>query len=565
MSATAASLLVGTLRRHGVDRIFCVPGESFLPVLDALYDATDIDLITCRHESGAGLMAVADAKLTARPGTVFVSRGPGSSNVTIAVHTAEQDGVPVVFFVGQVERKDLGRRAFQEVDYTATYADMAKLAVEVRDGATLATVTRDAYRLAQTGTPGPVVVSLPEDMLAESVDGAPADPEPKLGGHAAEAADVDAVAQRLAAAERPLVIAGGLIASVETRQALEEWSHRWRVPVALSYKHQDVFTNDHPSFAGYLGYGLPDRAWTPMAEADLVVAIGARLNDITTQGYRFPRAPQPRQPLVHVHPDPAQLGRVFSTDLEVVADIEPFVRALASRSLALPALANRRRVWCERLHGASVALARWRPDDEHPNDGVDFGEVVAALARHAPADAILTMDAGNFGSWVHRHFPFRSTHRLLGAVSGAMGLGVPAAVAAARRYPGRQVLTVVGDGGMLMTGQELATAVQYDAPVRIFVANNNSYATIRLQQEKAYPGRAVGTDLRNPDFAALAAAFGATGLTIRESAEVDSIVEAALGTAGPVVVDIRTSLERISAYSRLSALAGGPARTPPAS
>ena len=545
---TAAQQLVKTLRRLDVDRVFCVPGESYLPALDALADDAAIDLVTCRHESGAGLMAVADAKMTNRPGVVFVSRGPGATNAALAVHTAEQDGAPLALFIGQLPRDNLARGVFQKIDYARTFADMAKRVVEVHDGRRLAETVVDLFRLATEGTPGPVVISVPEDVFEDQADEAL--PEPKPASPVAPTADeVTAVADRLDAAKRPLLLIGGQARTPRGRAALAACVDRWQVPVATSYKHQDLFDNHHPCFAGHLGFGLPPAAWQQLTEADLIVAIGTRLNEITTQRYRIPKAPVPDQPLIHIHPDPAQVGRVFETTISIVADTIPFLEALAART---PARFTGS-AWQDRLHTAVSELARWTPSDAP--DGVDFGHVVAALGDQLPPDAVIAMDAGNFGGWLHRHFPFRSTHLLLGAISGAMGLGTPAAVAAALRYPDRQVVSIIGDGGFLMTGNELATAVQYGARVRLFVANNRSYGTIRLHQEKLFPGRVAGTDLINPDFAALAEAFGARGLRLDTARDTSAVVREALEHDGPVVVDVRTSLQHLSTFSTLTSLA----------
>ena len=548
MNRTAAQALVATLEAHGVDRVFCVPGESYLPVLDALRDAAGIRLVTCRHESGAGFMAVADAKLTGRAGTLFVSRGPGAANAAIAVHTADQDAAPMVLFVGQVPRRDLGRRAFQEVDYVTTFADMAKRVVQVEDPGALAATAAEAYRTAESGTPGAVVVAVPEDVFSGPAEVQPFAPLPRPRLLPAEG-DVAAVAERLAAAERPLVVAGGAVGGLAGRRALQAAAERWRLPVAVGFKRQDLFANDHPNFAGYLGYGAPKALVDMLAEADLVLAVGTRLGDVTTQGYRLPR---PDQPLLQVYPDAAQLGRVFPLEIGVAAEVAPFLEALAGR--APPPAPPGRAEWLARLHALHAELARWRPATAPP-DGVDFGHVVAALGVALGPDAVLITDGGNFASWAHRYFPFKPTQTLLGAVTGAMGFGVPAAVAAALRHADRQVVALVGDGGFLMTGNELATALKYGARVRIFVADNRSYGTIRLHQEKAYPGRPVATELVNPDFARLAEAFGAVGLRIDRPEDAPETVRRALAADGPVVVGVRTSLEHISAYTTLADLA----------
>ena len=549
----AATQLVGTLRRLGVDRVFCVPGESYLPALDALETEPALDLVTCRHESGAGLMAVTDAKMPGRPGVAVVSRGPGATNAALAVHTAEQDAAPLVLFIGQLPRRNLARGVFQKVDYARTFGDMAKDVVEVMDARDLAATVVQAFRTSLEGTPGPVVVAIPEDVFEEEVGTEAPDPTPIETRSPPPDAVAD-VARRLRAAQRPLLLIGGGARSAAGRAALANCVERWQVPVATSYKHQDLFDNEHPCFAGHLGFGLPPEAWRHLTEADLIVAVGTRLNEITTQGFRLPSAPTPGQPLVHVYPDPAQIGRVYDTTVGIDAHTVPFLDALAAHAPGAPDATPPRARWIGRVHAAVTELAAWTPDPATPTDGVDFGHVVAALGAHLPADGIVTMDAGNFGSWLHRHFRFRSSQLLVGAVSGAMGLGTPAAVAAALRYPTRQVVGLVGDGGFLMTGSELATAVQYGARVRLFVANNGSYGTIRLHQEKQFPGRVAGTTLTNPDFAALGVAYGVRGLTIDAPEQADEVVRTALAHDGPVVVDIRTSLERLSAFSTLSGL-----------
>ncbi len=550
MPQTAARVLVEGLRQHAVDRVFCVPGESYLPVLDALYGEASIQVITCRHEGGAGFMAVADAKMTGGVGVVMVSRGPGAANATIAVHTSEQDAVPLLLLVGQVARQERGRGAFQEVDYGKTFADMAKGVREIHDPEEMGEALAWACHLAQTPTPGPVVLVLPEDMLREKTR-SPASRPREITPLPLRPDDVHAIAERLSAARRPLMIVGGCLQDTQARRELLAASEALALPVVLSFKNQDIFPNDHPNFAAYLGYGTPPQVIEALSEADLVLAVGTRLGDVTTQGFRFPK---PQQPLVHVYPDGAKIGCNFQVSLSVVADPSRFLRALREDAPPLEDM-GARRTWCEGLHAGFRTLAKY--DLRDPADGIDFGHVIQALGKQLSDDAVIAMDAGNFGGWLHRHHCFNPRQKLIGVISGAMGMGVPGAVAAALRYPDRQVVSVIGDGGFLMTGQELATAVHYGARPRLFVANNGSYATIRLHQEKAYPGRPVATDLSNPDFARLAEAYGATGFTIEDAASVEDVVAAALAVAGPVVVDVKTSLERISAYTTLADLANG--------
>lgn len=547
MARRAADLLVDCLAGQGADRVFCVPGESYLPVLDALHGHAGIATVTCRHESGAGFMAVADAKLTGRPGLCFVSRGPGATNAAIAVHTAEQDAVPLILFVGQVPRGQLGRRAFQEVDYAKTFADMAKGVWTIHDPDRLPEVLARAFSVALAPTPGPVVVVLPEDLLEEETAALPGRPLPAPMSATGEQAAVE-VAERLAAAERPLLIAGGGLDGEAGRAALAAAARALSLPVVTSFKRQDLFPNDDPLYAGHLGFKIPAAQRELYAEADLVLAVGTRLGEVTSQGYRFPAAPQPVQPLIHVHADPAQLGRVFAAERSLAADPAAFLQALAAHDSPPPAA---RSAWTARLHERVAAARPWRP----PADGLlDMGAVAAALCERAEDDAIFITDAGNFSGWLHRHFAFNGRHRLLGAVGGAMGFGMPAAVAAGLRHPGRQVITLIGDGGMLMTGSELATALQHGVPVKIFLSDNGSYGTIRMHQERQYPGRPAATDLRNPDFAALAEAYGARGLRLERIEEAPAVVAEALAEPGPVVVSVRTALEHVSAFATLTEL-----------
>ena len=548
MSRRTADLLVDCLAGHGVDRVFCVPGESYLPVLDALRDRNDIETVVCRHESGAGYMAVADAKLTFRPGVCFVSRGPGAANAAIAVHTAEQDAVPFVLFIGQVPRHQLGRRAFQEVDYAKTFADMAKGVWTVHQAGQLPEIVARAFAVATSPTPGPVVVVLPEDVLDDMTDAAAIAPLP--GPHiAAGEQEAASIAKLVARAERPLLIAGGGLAHAEGRAALLHAAEALQLPVVLSFKRQDLFANNHPNYAGHLGFKIPRKHVALLDRADLILAIGTRLGEVTSQGYTFPAAPNPRQPLIHVHADSAQLGRVYACAQAITAEPARFLRALARHAQPAP---SGRGAWIADLHAYVAAQMPWRP----PEAGVVMGSVAAAMAERLSEDAILITDAGNFSGWLHRHFPFNGRHILLGAVGGAMGFGVPAAVAAGLRHREKDIVTWVGDGGFLMTGNELATAVKHGVRARIFIANNGSYGTIRMHQERAYPGRPAATDLVNPDFAKLAEAFGARGLVVTREQDVAGAVDEALAHDGPVVVDMRTSVEQISAFASLQEIAG---------
>jgi acetolactate synthase-1/2/3 large subunit len=540
MQRRAADLLVDCLAAHGTDRIFAVPGESYLSVLDALHDRNAIDTVVCRHEGGAAFMAVADAKITGRPGIAFVSRGPGATNASIGVHVAEQEAVGLLLFIGQVPRHEIGRRAFQEVDYAQMFSGMAKSVAVVHDAERLAEVVARAYAVAAAPTPGPVVVVLPEDMLEDKTASAVVGPLPVPRGTRPDDGDIREIVRLIAKAERPLLIAGGGVGSERGRAALVAASEAHGLPVAPSFKRQEIFPNTHPHYAGHLGFKLPTALVDAYRAADLLIAVGTRLGEVTTQGYTFPRAPAPEQPLVHVTDDPTHIGRVFQTAKGLIADPVAFLEALAGRPSITP---ERRREWIRRLGAVHTAARIWRP----PADGLlDMGPVAAALARRLPDDAVLITDAGNFSGWLHRHFAFSGRHLLIGSVGGAMGMGMPGAVAAGLRLKDRVVVTWIGDGGMLMTGSELATAVQHGAAVKVFVSNNGSYGTIRLHQERAFRGRVSGTRLTNPDFARWAESFGARGLTIRSIAEADNVVAAALAEPGPVVVDVLTSVEHIA-------------------
>lgn len=543
---TGGEALVRTLKSAGIDRVFCVPGESFLAALDSFYDEPGIEVVCCRHEGGAGLMAVADARLTGKVGVCLVSRGPGASNATLAVHVAGQDAAPVVFIIGQVDRPNLGRGAFQEVNYVKTFADLAKWTVEVHDPGRLSEFLARAIHEATSGTPGPVVVSVPEDVFEESTS-APivaASVAPQI---APAPADVTALADLLARTKRPLVLAGGNCESRATRSELLSFSEAWGIPVAATNKHQCVFPNDHDNWVGHIGFIVPPALSGVLAEADLIIGLGTRLGDVSSQRFRFPAAPVPAQPLVHVYPDAAVVGRNHRTQLSIVAHAQQLLCALAQRTAQG---GDVRQPWLERLRAVRDSLAGYEESDF--DDGVDFGRVALELDRRLSRDAIVTLDAGNFVSWIHAQVRFRNTQEMLGAVGGSMGLAVPAAVAAALRHPGRQVVALVGDGGFMMTGNELATAIARSVAPKIIVANNGSYGVIRAHQEAAYPGRVIATRLVNPDFAAVARAHGAAGMTIRTSSDVPHVIAEALAAPGPVVVDVKTSLERINAFRRLS-------------
>ena len=550
MTRRAADLLVDCLAAQGADRVFCVPGESYLALLDALAGSA-VETVVCRHEGGAAMMAVADAKLTGRPGLVACSRGPGATNAAIGVHLAEQDAVPLVLLVGQVARWERGRGAFQEVDYGQMFGSIAKMVREVTEADQLPETLARAFHIARSGTPGPVVVVLPEDMLSDATDAAVVPAQAALR-MAPSAEAVDAAMAMLSRAARPLVIAGGGLASPEGRAALARMAAAHGLPVAATFKHQDVFDNASPLYAGHLGFKIPSVLLDTLSRADLILALGTRLGDTPTQGYRLPLAPVPEQPLIHVWPDPAVLGRVFGADLPLPCDPAAFCEALASRGPGRDVSG-----WTAEAHGAAAKLMGY--EVRRFEDGIDFGAVALALAAQAPPDAIVVTDSGNFSSWIHRVWPWDGATPAIGAAGGAMGLGVPGAVAASLRHPDRAVICVTGDGGALMTGAELATAAARGARPKVVICDNGTYGTIRLHQEKAYPGTVSGTDLVNPDFAAWGRSFGALGLTVAAEEEVDEAVARLLAHDGPAVLHVRASEEAISAFTTIAALRSAPA------
>ncbi|MFC3127325.1 thiamine pyrophosphate-binding protein [Pseudoroseomonas globiformis] len=532
---TAAEILLDTLAARGADRAFCVPGESYIALLDALHAHPSFDLVTCRHEGGAGFMAVADAKLTGRPGIVLVSRGPGACNAAIALHTAEQDAVPLILLIGQVEKRDLRRRAFQEIDYAAMFGGIAKWVGEATHPDQVPELIARAWTMATQGVPGPVVLALPEDVLAAPC-AAPALPPTRMAGAALAAGTAAELAGLLRRAERPILLAGHGLDVPGGREALLAFAQAWRLPVAVSFRRQDLFPNNHPLYAGDLGLRNPDAQREAFAEADLVFALGTRLTDITSQGYSWPA---PGQRLVHVCAEPRFLGWQFPAEIAVAAEAPAVLAALAAEPPASP---PGREGWNRRLRKLQEADSR--ATAESFPDGLSFLRVVQLVGACAPADAIVTLDAGTFAAPFYRKLVWHPPQRLLAPISGAMGFGVPAAVAAALRHPERTVICAVGDGGALMTGSELAVAMARGLPVKVLLSDNGSYASIRIHQERQHPGRVSGTDLVNPDLGAWGAAFGVPLLRVESEADLPAL-EAALRAPGPLVTVVRTSLQAV--------------------
>jgi len=543
VTRTGARILVDQLVVHGVDTAFCVPGESYIAVLDALRDAP-IRLVVARHEAGAANMAEAYGKLTGRPGICFVTRAPGATHAATGVYTAFQDSTPLILFVGQVPLEHRGREAFQELDYGNAFAAMTKLAIEVDEADQFPEVVARAFQTAVSGRPGPVVVALPEDVLSEAADVEDAARfSPARAAPAVE--ELARVRELLSAAERPLIVVGGGGWSAAAAADLQAFAEASALPVAASFRRQDYIDNTSPSYVGVLTIGHDASLARRLSEADLLLVIGSRLGDIATRGYTTLQPPRTPQTLVHVHADPDELGRVFQPDLPIVSGSTEFLAA--ARALE-PVDGSQRADWTESAHADFLmSLHHKRGPGE-----LDVGDVMQHLRERLPDDAILTNGAGNYTVWCHRFYSFSRYRTQLAPCSGAMGYGIPAAIAAKVVHPQRTVVCVSGDGDFLMSGHELAAAVQEELPIVVLVVNNGMYGTIRMHQERLFPGRVVGTDLVNPDFAALALAFGAYGEAVVRSEDFPDAFERALAQPRPSLLELRVDREAITPRQTIS-------------
>jgi acetolactate synthase-1/2/3 large subunit len=556
----AGHALVEALIAQGVDTAFGVPGESYLAVLDGLHEHREhIRFIACRHEGGAAFMAEAQGKLCGRPGICFVTRGPGATNASIGLHTAFQDSTPLILFVGQVASEQRDREAFQELDYRQFFGPgtlgMAKWVAEVQDADRLPEYIARAFHTALQGRPGPVVLALPEDMLTR-MTAAPVLPrvEPALSWPAPQA--LARLREMLLAAERPLVIAGGSGWTADSASALQCFAERWQLPVACGFRFQDCFDNRHALYAGDVGIGINPKLAQRVRDADLIVALGVRLGEMTTGGYTLLTPPRPAQRLVHLHAGAEELGRVYAADL--VAQCSMACAGAALDSLAPPPHAPRWAAW------AAAAHADYEANHEHaPVAPLDMAVVMKTVARLAPAHTVYTNGAGNYSGWLHRYVRYLGLQHhgrtQLAPTSGAMGYGVPAAVAAALLYPERTVVNVAGDGDFLMTGQELATATAYGAGrsggrLISLVVDNGTYGTIRMHQEREYPGRVSGSDLVNPDFAALARAYGWRAAFVDATAQFEPAFAAALAAPQPTLIHLRLDADVSTTRTTLSAI-----------
>ncbi|HXG52891.1 MAG TPA: thiamine pyrophosphate-dependent enzyme [candidate division Zixibacteria bacterium] len=535
------------LRNEGVRYVFCVPGESHIAVIDGLYGMADVRLITARHESGACFMAEGYAKSARATGVCLVTRGPGAANASIAVHSARYDSAPLVLLVGQVARAARGREAGQEIDYGRFFGGIAKWVVEVNDARQIARVMARAFHVARSGRPGPVVVSLPRDVLETEAD-IPIVPPYPPARPGADPALIEAMVGRIRSARKPVIVAGSGTQYAGAWQELIDFSEKFQIPVLTSYKRQDAFPNNHPNYAGNLSTGNEGARRLLRDEADLLVVIGCRLNQQTTAGFSLPR---PGQPFVQIDADGEIIGQNARPEIAVVSD----ARAALAAALRQPASApdEGRAAWIAEYHAAQK---RYSAPPERPTRRVSMERVMAGLKAALPADSITATDAGSFGQWPQRYLEFDHPNSYVSPTLGCMGPGVPSAVAARLAHPGRVVVAHVGDGGFLMTGQEMATARQYGVKVIAIVYNNEGYNSIRMHQHAMFPGRPYGTELRNPDFAALGAAYGALGLKVERDEDFLPALRKAIAAEGSALIEVVTDFEHVTPAATLSELAG---------
>jgi acetolactate synthase-1/2/3 large subunit len=543
---TGGQILVEQLKIQGCDRIFTVPGESFLAVLDALHDAPEIDVVVCRQEGGVSYMADADGKMSCKPGVAFVTRGPGATNASAGVHVAFQDSTPMILFVGDLDRADKDREGFQEIDMAAFFGPIAKWAARIDDARRIPEYVARAFRVATAGRPGPVVLALPEDMLRDEVE---ALDRPRIAPLAQPpcAGAMEAMFGLLKDATNPVAIIGGAGWCRDAAHHFATFAYRYGIPTAAAFRRQDAISNECGVYAGQLGYGPNPKLQQRIREADLLLVVGARLGESTTDGYKLVTPDHPDQLLIHVHPDPNELGRVFKADLPICADMGEFAEMAAD--------------WHDpelvRFKSGEEAHREWLDWSEPaPRDGVklDLGPCVKAMRDALPDDTIICNGAGNFSGWWHRYWRYGVMPTQLAPTSGTMGYGLPAAVAAAIRFKDRPVVCVAGDGDFLMNGQELATAAQYGADLLVILVDNGAYGTIRMHQERDYPKRISATQLANPDFVKLAEAYGGWGERIETTAEFAPALARSLERGGIRLLHCVTDVEVISNQTTIAAL-----------
>ena len=541
---TGAQILVDQLKIHGADTAFCVPGESYLAVLDALYDANSIRTITCRHESGAAIMAEAYGKLRGKPAIVMVTRGPGATNASAGLHIATQDSTPLIMLVGQVQRDAIEREAFQELDYRRMFGQLAKWVAQIDDPKRIPEFISRAYYVATSGRPGPVVLALPEDMLREPAEVEDAQPWRQVETHPSTM-QVAEVLDELRRAERPFLLLGGSQWDADAVDAIETFAQASALAVGCAFRRQDRFDNALSSYAGDVGIGINPKLAKRIQESDLLIVLGARLGEMTTSGYTLIEIPTPRQRMIHIHPDAEELGRVYQPQIAIHATPRAFAKALGELP---PIEAPRWKAWTE---AARAEFEAWQTPPRSPGK-IQMAEIVRWLDQNMPPETAYTNGAGNFATWLHRFHRYRGFGTQLAPTSGSMGYGFPAALGAKVTDPTKPVVCFAGDGDFQMTGQELATAVQYKLDVIVLVINNGMLGTIRMHQERHYPERVMATDLVNPDFAALARAYGAFGEVVERTEDFPAAFQRARASGGPAVIELKLDPEAITPRQSLS-------------
>jgi acetolactate synthase-1/2/3 large subunit len=552
MKRTGGQLIVEALKANCVRRISCVPGESFLAVLDALHDS-DIDVLVCRQEGGAAMMADAWGRLTGEPGICMVTRGPGATNASAGLHIARQDSIPMILFIGQVQRDAREREAFQEVEFRRAFTEFAKWVGEIDDAARIPEFVTRAFAVATSGRPGPVVLTLPEDMLRDEVEAPHAKHYMPVAAYPGRN-QIDDLYLRLIAAERPMVILGGTRWDEDAVADLRSFAERFKLPVGCSFRRQMLFDHLHPNYAGDVGIGINPALAKEIKEADLLILLGGRFSEMPSSSYTLMDIPYPQQQLIHIHPDPSELGRVYRPDLAICASPADFVAALAD----LEAPAEPR--WAERTARMHASYLAWSKTPEKSPGAVHMGRIMDWIEANTAQDTIFTNGAGNYATWLHRFHRFRRFNTQAGPASGSMGYGLPAAVAAKQLFPEREVICFAGDGCFMMHGQEFATAVQYHLPLIALVINNGMYGTIRMHQEREYPGRVSATALNNPDFAAFARAYGGHGETVKATDEFGPAVERARASGKPAIIEIVLDPEAITPSRTLTEISQAKSR-----
>jgi len=547
LARTGGQLLIDALKVHGVDLVFGVPGESYLAALDAFHDASEkMRFIICRQEGGAAYMAETYGKLTGRPGICFATRGPGATNASLGVHTAYQDSSPMILFIGQVGTDFIEREAFQEIDYRRMYGQMAKWVAQIDRADRVPEYVHRAFHTAVSGRPGPVVLALPEDMLTETATVADTGRYHRVAANPGEA-DLQKLRGMLAQAKRPFVLLGGSDWTTQACADFRAFAEANNLPVGTAFRRQDLYDNRLPNFVGDVGIGINPKLAERVKTCDLLIAVGARLDEMTTGGYSLIEAPRPKSKFVHVHPGAEVLGRVYEGELMINSGMPEFAQAARKLAPVDPS------AWKDWTQTARADYEAWLTPEPAPGS-LHPGEVIAYLRKRLPPETIVTNGAGNFAGWVHRYYPYPGFHTELAPTSGSMGYGVPSAVAAKLVHPDRPVISFSGDGDFLMCGQELGTAAQHDLRIVFIVVNNGMYGTIRMHQERDYPGRVSGTELKNPDFAALARAYGLHGETVDKTADFEAAFERAWKAKTASLIEMRIDPEAITTRTTLSAI-----------